>query len=303
MALIGKSFKSVVFLLMFVVMIHADDSTSVKWLWEGLHMFNLEVTSQNAADLKDDNGYSDIDWGSFYIQLPVYMKKGSPFYFGAGLIYNQYHLDYAGPGIDTLNVDFKSKTAHGLKLLLGFNYRFGGKNHLYWEYNGGVDGWFNNVGTDHINHLLFAYLGRKPRKNLYFRLGIAGSYSFKELLILPLVGVSVGFNDHLAFELMFPSHVMLRAKINDRFETGTKISIPIKDAGCSVADEDIKVSFQQLNGGVYFDTRIIKTLTARAEGGIAFWREKVLTLRGDETGTEVKPGVTPYIRFSLRWQV
>lgn len=298
--------KLLVLIFLFFMSSHnisAGDSSSVKWLWEGLHMFNLEITSQSSASNKDDDGYSDIDWGSFYIQLPVHMKKGSPFYFGAGLIYNQYHLDYSGPFMDTTTINFKSKTAHGLKLLLGFNYRFRKKNHLYWEYNGGVDGWFDNVGTDHINHLLFAYFGRKPSKNFYLRLGIAGSYSFENLLVLPLIGISKGFNDHFAFELMFPSHVMLRARINKRFETGAKLSIPIKDAGCSVAEKDIKTSFQQLNGGAYFESRIIKTLTARAEGGVVFWRELLLSNRGSSRSKEVSPGVTPYLRISLRWQV
>lgn len=290
-------------ILLLSLLSFAQDTTSYKWLWEGFHMFNLEITSQKATNHKEMSGYSDIDWGSFYIQLPIHRKKESPFYFGAGLIYNQYHLDYSGPEVDSLNVNFTSQAAHGLKLVLGFNYRFGGKNHLYWEYNGGIDGWFNNIGTDHLNHLLFAYLGRKPKSNLYFRLGIAGSYSFEDLLVLPLLGFSIGFNDHLAFELMFPKHVMLRARINSRFETGAKLSIPIKDVGCSVAGKDIKTSFQQLNGGVYFDSRIIKTLTVRAEGGVAFWRELLLSRRGKKSETEISPGVTPYLRFSLRWQV
>lgn len=295
-----------ILLIIFMISIEsvfASEVDTVKWLWEGLHMFNLEVTSQKTSSINDENGYSDIDWGSFYIQFPIHRKKESPFYFGAGLIYNQYHLDYNGPNLDSMNIDFKSKTAHGIKLLLGFNYRFGGKNHIYWEYNGGIDGWFKNVGTDHINHLLFAYVGRKPTKNVYFRLGIAGSYSFENLLILPLAGFSIGFNDHLAFELMFPKHVMLRTRINERFESGLRLGIPIKDVGCSTSSNDIKISFQQLNGGLYFDTRIIKTLTARVEGGVSFWREWVINKRGISKEMELSPGVTPYLRFTLRWQV
>ncbi len=300
-----KIFKINICLSVLVVstILFAEESESYKWLWEGLHMFNLEITSHKATGNKDESGYSDIDWGNFYIQFPIHRKKESPFYFGAGFIYNQYHIDYKGPGLDSLDLVFKSKTAHGLKLLLGFNYRFGGKNHLYWEYNGGVDGWFDNIGTDHINHLLFAYLGRKPRENLYFRLGIAGSYSFENLLVLPLLGVSIGFNDHLAFELMFPKHIMLRARINDRFESGLRLGIPIKDIGCSAADKDIKISLQQLNSGAYLDTRIIKTLIARAEGGVSFWREWVINKRGSTKEKEISPGVTPYLRFTLRWQV
>lgn len=279
------------------------DDSSVKWLWEGYNMFNFELISQKAISHKTEKGWSDVDWGSFYIQLPIIMKEDKPLYFGAGLTYKNYRINYSG--IDSLgDIESSGKEfAQSLKLVAGFNYTFNKKIHLYWEYNGGLDGWWRGANASSINHLLFSYLGARIRKNIYSRVGVIFSYSFEDLSVYPLLGISIGFNDHFALEALFPSHIMVRTKINDRFELGSRTGLPIRDIGMNFGGSDIKVSFQQINTGLYFDARLIMQVIARVEGGFSLMRSMSLTQKSGNIFLEAKPGVTPYFRFSLRWAV
>jgi len=281
----------------------SQDSSRIKWRWEGYNMFKFELVSQKTVTHKIEDGWSDVDWGSFYLQFPIIMKKDKPFYFGAGFTYNNYRINYSG--VDSLGSIASSgkEFAQSLKLVTGFNYKFSKILHLYWEYNGGVDGWWDELSTKSFNHLLFSYFGVKIRKNIYTRVGVIFSYAFEDFSFYPLLGFSMGVNDHFGFEVLFPSHIMIRGKINDRFELGARAGLPIRDIGMNFGDSDIRISFQQINAGLYFDARLVQQVTARLEGGFSFMRSMSLTHKSGNLFLEAEPGATPYFRFSLRWAV
>ncbi len=292
-------FKSL-FLAAFVVLLGASATFSSQnsWQWEGIDLFSINGGLIKPSYELDDNPRLADLFSEFYFQVPVFLKEDNPNYWGVGFTGNLCSFT------DTLLSDL-SGSAGALSLVVGYNRQIRSDLHIYAEYNGGISGWWKDIQTDNVSHLLLGYLGytRESSKQLYFRAGLALRYSFGKFAIpLPIVGISAALNDRYALELLAPVHALVRMRINEKIETGLKGAIAIEDICIHDSTDDLHYNIWRLVPSLYIDLKITNNLISRIETGSSYVIKYEVKTRSGEILVSQPPSPTnPFVNVSLRW--
>jgi len=281
-----------------IALSETDDSTkAITWQWEGLHAikFAATATSQTGTTDSTTSGHSQID---LYAQVPIIQKKEN--YFGAGIVYR-----LTIPQLENLadSLQLESMTEHTAQLALAWWHKINDNVSIYSEFNGGISG-LSNSPSESQSHLLFSYFGFKPKPNRFYRAGLAVAYQFGKPAFYPLLGGNFGFTDHFAIDAMFPTHLAVRFKINNKLEFATKSAYSVGGVGIETTSKlPVSYNWSHFSGSVYGDYRIHKGLIFRIEGGSQFLRKiEILSIDGDSI-QRIEPQPTPFVTTSIRWQV
>lgn len=296
----------VLLILLFTTSLFGRDNSylSERWTWEKVRVFTLEVTPEKSARFDNLDGYSNVDLADFYIQMPLIRNK--PLHIGLGTWYRQIYADLANFETDQ-TLDY---TTHVLRAVFGVKYQFTPKHLIYGEYHIGIDGKWNNLTWDIINHYGVIFYGFVPKKNRLFRVGAVYARLYGKDLPLPLLGASFTVGKRSAFDILLPSHALYRVRVAPRVETGIRTFISTGDFGTEdIATRPVVLSYTQLGSTIYGDFKLIHkpekffSLRLRTETGLYYLRTTTLNeLNGSEI-MRAFPKPAPIVSFSLRWAI
>ncbi len=274
------------------------------WKWEGIRVFTLRINPEKSSRFKDIDGYSNVDLADLYFQLPLIPKR--KLHIGLGAWYRQVYADLAN--FETSQqLDY---TTHVLRGVITSAYRFNARYYIYGEYHCGIDGKWNNLTSDIINHQAILFIGFVPMKNRMFRLGAVYARLYGKHMVLPILGSSFACGKRSAFDFLFPTHLLYRIRIAPRYEVGTRTFISTADFGTEdISSRPVVLSFTQVGTTLYNDFKVIHkpeknlSLRARIEGG--FYHNRTTTLNNLD-GSEImraKLKPAPMCSFSFRWAI
>lgn len=296
---------TLLFSLFIIALSYSNESyLDEKWSWEKMRVFSLSVVPEKSTHFDDLNGYSNVDLADLYIQLPVIRNR--PLYIGVGAWYRQIYADLAN--FET--TQSLHHTTHVLRGVIGSAYRFTPRHFAYAEYQIGIDGKWNNLTWDIINHRGVLFYGFVPKKDKLFRVGAIYMRLYGKDLLLPLAGTSFAFGKRSAFELLIPSHLLYRVRLASRVETGINSFVSTGDFGTEdIENRPVILSFTQLGSTLYGDFKLIHkpekkfSLRARLELGVYYLRTTTLNeLDGSEI-MRAHPKPSPLAALSLRWAI
>jgi hypothetical protein len=297
---VNQKFFLVLIIILTSSFANESDTSAIKWQWEEYRALYLSFTPSLASSV-EGGGSTAFTLADAYLQLPIIRKVKN--YLGAGALYRATAPEIYGALSDTLQLS--TKVSHTAHLLLAYNRTVSPTMHVYAEYNGGINGIWDDFGKSH-SHLGFFYIGYTHKKNIYFRGGAAVAYLFGEPQFYPVLGAAIGISDRFAIDLLVPKHVLFRFKASKKVEIGTRIAYTLGNAGFNVEYSDLQLnySFSQVSSSIYTDYRIVKDLIVRAEiGGYLLRKVKLIDLNSNDDYLEVDVNETPFISISLRWQV
>lgn len=296
----------VLLILLFTTSLFSSDNSylSERWTWEKVRVFTLEVTPEKSARFDNLDGYSNVDLADLYIQLPIIRNK--PLYLGVGTWYRQIYADLAN--FETgQTLDY---TTHVLRALIGVKYQFTPKHLVYLEYHIGIDGKWNNLTWDIINHYGVIFYGFVPKKDRLFRVGAAYARLYGKDVPVPLLGASFSFGTRSAFDIFLPSHILYRVRVAPRVETGIRTFLSSGDFGTEDKEtRPVVLSYTQLGSTIYGDFKLIHkpeklfSLRLRTETGLHYYRKTTLNKLDGSEIMHAHPKPAPIAVVSLRWAI
>jgi len=290
-------------ILLLTLFIQADDSTlnnQSKWHWERIRVFELKYTPSLESKI-DNGGSTAFSLGDAYLQIPII--RGMKNYFGAGLTYSATAPELYGAVADSLQ--FRTRVSQAAHILLGYNRTFSDQMNLYAEYNGGINGIWDDLGASQ-SHFGFFFLGYRYKRDVYFRGGAGVTYLYGQPQFFPVLGIALGLSDVFGIDILVPKHALFRFRVTPKVQVGTKIAYSLGNAGFNIVGSDrmVNYAFSQMSSSVYCDYRIVKMLTIRGEvGGYLFRNIKLIDLEDNQSYYDAAPSETPYVSISIRWQV
>ena len=275
-----------------------------EWHWEAIRIFELAYAPEKSSEFSDLDGYSNIDIANFYLLMPVVRKR---IIWELGAWYRAVDADIA----NYVTNDRLDNTTHTVRALTAMVIPIKSGHYIYGEYHLGIDGNWNNLSYDAINHQFVLFWGLKLKRDRMFRAGLVYTRLFGKDMVLPVLGAAFRVGKRSAFDLIFPTHFLYRVRVAPKVETGVKIAIHSGDFGVDdVVAHPVELSYTQVSSTLYGDFTLVDNpkskflLKARIAGGFYFAR--TVTLNQISDGSEImraSPKPSPMGVISLRWAI
>lgn len=293
-----NSRSRIITLIALVLFLSAESNEiSHKWQWEGLQAFQVKFSPSFQS--QSNNNATTIMQTNLYVQLPIIVKNGN--YLGSGLIYRGISFDFHNGSAPQL----RPKISHKGQIILAYSHRFNESYYLYAEYNGGINGLWDDK-ENAPSHLMFFYLGHNRSDMRFFRIGVALASAFDKLSPYPILGASLGLTDRFALELLVPQHIIVRYRFTTSFETGAKLSYQLAHSGFKDSQNKraLDVTYSRIAPSLYLDYRVIKNLIVRIETGAYLLRNTTIRdIEKNSTLLDEEPAPILFTSLSLRLQV